>query len=356
MIFTDALFADGMKRTVDGYLTASVRAARTGIQIYSGAEVGKPEMAQVRVYRPEAEVFKKDAMASFTTIPVTVNHPPAAVTADNWREYAVGSTGEDIARDGDFIRVPIIVKDAAAIRQIESGKRQLSMGYACDLDWTAGTTADGLTYDAKQTNLIGNHLAIVDAARGGSFLTIDGDTAVAKFMMVDGLQVEVTDAAELAINKLLGTIKTVTDAATASAAKFTADLSTSAAKIATLDAEIATLKSAQLTGDKLDAAVAERAQLLADAKTIGGANIDLKGTNDDIKKRAVLVKLGDTYKDRDKAFFDAAFELQVAGLGNRDQVRDAIRGGTHVADGAKQVSDAHAAMVRSLTHPGEKAA
>ena len=45
------------RRTSDGYLVAMGKAARTGIQIYSGSEVGRPDLAQVRVYRPADEVF-----------------------------------------------------------------------------------------------------------------------------------------------------------------------------------------------------------------------------------------------------------------------------------------------------------
>ena len=47
-----------IRTTADGYLVATPRIARTGIQIYNGAEVGRPEMPQVRIYRPPEEVFR----------------------------------------------------------------------------------------------------------------------------------------------------------------------------------------------------------------------------------------------------------------------------------------------------------
>lgn len=59
MQFTDVVTVAGTRRRDDGYLGADARVARTGIQLYAGHEVGKPEMAVVRVYRPEGEVFSK---------------------------------------------------------------------------------------------------------------------------------------------------------------------------------------------------------------------------------------------------------------------------------------------------------
>jgi uncharacterized protein len=309
MNLTDALTVDGLKRTRDGYLTGSVRASRTGIQTYSGAEVGKPEMATVRVYRPESEVFKKDAMASFTTIPVTVDHPAIAVTADNWRQFAVGSTGEDIARDGDFIRVPIIVKDAAAIRQIENGKRQLSMGYTCDLKWETGTTDGGFTYDAIQTNLVGNHLAIVDQARGGPDLIIDGDTKHMKTVLIDGHSVEVSDAAEIAVKNLLDKFlaaDTARKTAETAVGTLTAQVSTKDGEIAALTKQVA---DGKMTPAQLDAAVAARVKVIDAAKRVFPAVVTDGKTEAEIKKSAVVSKLGDAAATMNDQAIDGAFAV-----------------------------------------------
>src|SRR5689334_20323368 len=99
---------DATKRTADGYLAASARVARTGIQIYTGRECGKPELDFVRVYRPESEVFKADAIKTFAHRPITDDHPHIPVTADNWQRLSKGHTGEEVVRDGKFIRVPML--------------------------------------------------------------------------------------------------------------------------------------------------------------------------------------------------------------------------------------------------------
>lgn len=176
MHFNDTVTLDGSRRTEDGFLTGNVRVARTGIQIYRGYEVGKPDMQEVRVYRPESEVFKRDALHSFAHRPVTIDHPSEMVNASNWKKYAVGQTGDDVLRDGNFVRVPMVLMDAAAIKAVEDGKKQLSMGYTCDLKWGDGVTPEGEKYDAMQVEIRGNHLAVVGAARGGDQLRIDGES------------------------------------------------------------------------------------------------------------------------------------------------------------------------------------
>src|SRR5688572_6543179 len=121
--------ASQVRETRDGYLVAFPRVARTGIQIYRGAEVGRPTTDSVRVYRPEDEVFHKDAMASATFRPITMNHPPEMVTADNWREHAVGQVAGDIARDGEYLRLSVMLMDREAVRDVKDGRRELSLGY-----------------------------------------------------------------------------------------------------------------------------------------------------------------------------------------------------------------------------------
>jgi hypothetical protein len=119
MQFTDAVTVAGTRRRDDGYLVADARIARTGIQTYHGSEVGKPNMAAVRVYRPGSEVFSEDTLKSAAHRPVTNDHPEEHVTSKNWKDYAVGQTGDEVTGEGIFIRVPLMVSDEAdaAIRK-----------------------------------------------------------------------------------------------------------------------------------------------------------------------------------------------------------------------------------------------
>lgn len=336
MLFTDKIALSGTRRTGDGYLVADARVARTGIQIYLGREVGRPEMEKVRVYRPEAEVFSDKALASFAHRPVTNDHPSEAVGARNWKKHSVGMTGGDIARDGEFVRVPMTVMDQVAIDAVEAGKRELSMGYACDLDFTAGTTPAGEAYDAVQTNIRGNHLAIVAAGRAGPQCRI-GDSWAAistkletpmKTLMVDGITVEMSDTAVQVVGKVLQQLSDA-KATVESQDKKIGELNTA---ISTKDGEIAVLKKqvedGKMTPAQIDAAVQARQSVIADAKAITGADVTADGKTDaDIRRAAVEAKLGDAAKGMDDAAIAGAFKALRASLGDADPVRGVIKDG-----------------------------
>lgn len=160
--------------TRDGYLKAFARIARTGVQDYKGSELGRPSLDKVKVYRPPEEVFAHDAMRSMAHRPLTLYHPRQDVTAKNWRQHSVGYTGDEVVRDGDHVRVPLMLCDQAAIDAVhKDGVKQLSVGYSADIEWAEGQTPAGEHYDAVQHDILGNHLAIVGEARGGEKLTLD---------------------------------------------------------------------------------------------------------------------------------------------------------------------------------------
>ncbi|WP_270374972.1 DUF2213 domain-containing protein [Marinicauda sp. Alg238-R41] len=317
----DTLTLDGVRKTADGYLAAEVRAARAGIQTYLGAEVdpsGKrfaPD-SQVRVYRPESEVFNKDSLHSFAHRPVTLDHPPEAVTADNWRRYAVGQTGDEVVRDGEFVRVPMVLMDAAAIKAVEAGSRQLSMGYSTELKFEDGLTPQGEAYDAVQTALSMNHLAVVRRARGGPDLKIgdvEGEPDMPdnlKTVAVDGLSVSTTDQGAQAIAKLQADRDAARTEATEAKDEHAKALAAKDADLAKKDAEIDDLKAKVLDAAAMDAAVQKRADLIDRARKVA-PKVETKGLTDAEIRKAVVtaVRGADAVKDKSDAYIDAAFDL-----------------------------------------------
>lgn len=322
----------GARITRDGYLVATPRVARTGIQQYAGYEVGKKDMKVVNVYRPEAEVFNKDAMAGLAFRPITDDHPSEPVTADNWKDLAVGTAGGDIARDGEFVRLPMSIMDAEVIQKVRDGKAQLSVGYTCDLKWEPGVTEDGQKYDAIQTNIRANHIAIVDFARGGDKLKIGDDQSRSGLngqdghhskekpmternlitMVVDGIGVEMTDTAQAVVKRHIAVLSDANDALTKSVQKLTDDLTALTTQHATdaathkkdieaKDAQIATLtkqlEDAKLTPAKLDALVKDRAGVVAKAKAVLGDKLVVDDKTDgEIRRQVVDAHMGDTAK------------------------------------------------------------
>lgn len=149
------------------------RLTRTGVFVYRN-----PDGSERREYRSPEEVGRADSLKSFRMIPVTNNHPPQMLNASNARNYMCGATGENVKFDGKWITAPIAVYDAALITDIKNGKTQLSNGYDCDLVMDAGVSPEGERYDARQTNIMGNHVAFVDDARAGKEAAIRMDAAV----------------------------------------------------------------------------------------------------------------------------------------------------------------------------------
>lgn len=159
------------RRTADGRLRVDGALTRSGVFVYRDGS-GKER----REYRAPDEVFAAHSLETFAAVPVTLDHPPVPVTAANAREYAVGLTGENVRRDGDHAVASLTVFDAAAVAAIEAGKRELSCGYEVDLVHESGVTPDGEHFDARQTNIRGNHVAIVDTGRAGPSAAIRMDS------------------------------------------------------------------------------------------------------------------------------------------------------------------------------------
>lgn len=160
-------------RRADGTMIAEARMTRTGVFTYR-----KADGTTRREYRSPDEVFRADSLASFRGVPVTNKHPPEMITAQNARKYTVGAVLDTPRRDGDYAVATIAVHDAATIAAMDAGKNQVSNGYDVDLIEEPGTSPDGERYDARQTNIVGNHFAIgLDNARAGSDAIVRMDDA-----------------------------------------------------------------------------------------------------------------------------------------------------------------------------------
>jgi hypothetical protein len=161
------------KKTPAGHLRVDAHLTRTGVFLYRN-----PDGSERHEYRPASEVHDPVSLASFELIPVTNDHPPVMVNAENAREYTVGATSEGVKADGDHVAARLVIMDAKAVADVEGGKVQISNGYSCDLDETPGVAPDGTHYDAVQRNIRGNHVAIVDVGRAGPTARIRMDAAV----------------------------------------------------------------------------------------------------------------------------------------------------------------------------------
>ena len=161
-------------RSPEGYLICrDVPINRTGVQDYLAGELGldgDPERT-VKVYRLPDDVFAPAALASFEGKDVTDNHPPEMLTAENQSAYSKGHL-EHVRRVGDNTVADLFIKDPVLASQVESGAmREVSCGYNCKFE----PYLDGY----RQTNIIGNHLAVVPRGRAGHDVAIHDAAAQA---------------------------------------------------------------------------------------------------------------------------------------------------------------------------------
>lgn len=119
-------------------------------------------------------LFDADHLDSVGLSPVTLGHPSVKVTPENYKDFAVGTTGNTVFahHDKGLIEVVHLIGDKEAIEAVESGKiRQLSMGYDCQTK----PRSDGRFDQVKR---IGNHVALVELARGGKELSLKMDGVI----------------------------------------------------------------------------------------------------------------------------------------------------------------------------------
>jgi hypothetical protein len=386
MFFADKLTLDAPRKTSDGYMVVRAKAARTGVYQYTGSEVdpknehGLRDQALVNVLRDEETVFDKKTVHSFIGKPVTIDHPREAVTADNWKDHASGVIMGAL-RDGEYQAFDLLITDKAAIEAVDSGKRELSNGYAADLAFGDFKAVDGTVCQARQVSIRGNHVALVDRGRAGPECRIadaarctslpadvfelltdertysdgaephktapdnptlhDGDLKMPHTLMIDGFQVpNVSDEAKAAIEKLQGQVKDE---------KARAD--TAEGQVATLTTDKGKLEGEKVGLEKqlkdatdpatLQAAAASRAALINKAISVS-PNIVTDGKSDaEIRKEVVNAQFGDDAKDFDDAKIEGAFLSLTRAAPGADPVRDALRTGvrTNTNDSGASVRD-----------------
>lgn len=160
-----------MKTTPEGFLICyNVPIARTGMQQYLGSEIGiADENGKLfKVTRTEEEVFSPATLASFEGKPVTNDHPSEDVAPDNYAYYSKGHATNIRRGEGkysDTIMADLIICEKQAIEDVMNGKREISCGYECIYE----ITESGEIY---QSNIRGNHIAIVDRGRAGPRVSI----------------------------------------------------------------------------------------------------------------------------------------------------------------------------------------
>lgn len=148
--------------TKDGFLVVPATLSKLGVFDYHNKELGKDGEGIQRLARTEKSLFTDETIRSFENAPITIGHPDDDVTAENWKQLAVGSM-RNVRRDGEHLAGEAWIYDANAIKQIQQfGINELSCGYRCDI---LPSQEQGV--DFEMAPMIGNHIAIVADGRCG---------------------------------------------------------------------------------------------------------------------------------------------------------------------------------------------
>ncbi len=154
--------------TDEGYLVDHPILTSVGIFEYTN-----PDGSIRRELRLPKYVFDEKSLNSYRGKPIIITHEAGAVDKTNVDEEQIGTILSDGIPDGDDVRAEIIIHNTDAMEKC--GLRELSLGYNLDLVEESGEW-NGEPYDAIQTNIVINHLALVACARAGeqARLNIDG--------------------------------------------------------------------------------------------------------------------------------------------------------------------------------------
>lgn len=306
--------------TQNGYLKAKARLARVGVLNYLGAELGltgEDASKIIKVYKPADVILGH--MQDYNGLDITFQHPKEYISPKNYRNsnVVVGVvTSNGMIDEGykDYVTCDILIKDEDAIKYVNAGCVEMSLGATSSLSFTKGKTPDGLDYDAIVTSQKLNHVAIVPSGRAGSVARIldsnpfGGDTMDEKEKEVQSLK---TEKAELE--------KQLKDAK---------DMLAEAQKVAEQEqarADALEIKVKQATDEQKlkDEAAKVEAQIkdsvnavlkaLDDARTLAGKDF----TCDEYNVRAIKVKAINTVdssmdlKDKSDVYIDGVFDTLI---------------------------------------------
>ena len=302
----------------NGFMRVTGKAARTGVYQYLASELGLTDREPneiVNVYRPHDEVFNVDSLSSYANVDVTNDHPSEMVDATTFKSVSVGHV-IDAVESGDFVDVTLIIKDDAAIRDVQSGKAQLSPGYTAVYVAEKGVSPQGEHYDFKQTSIDINHVAIVKRGRGGDQVRINDNqpgvqTMTVKVTLDSGRTVEVENEA------------------TATLVNDSIERLTQQAKDAEMKAEKAEAKADKAEEDlekerkkSDDSAIALRVKEIAEAQTsarrIAGDSFTCDSVNSIEIKRAALSTVRDSidWAAKSESYVEAAFDMAIESASN----------------------------------------
>lgn len=172
--------------------------SRVGVFDYLGKQIdvdkslGLDPNRIYKVFRPGGELFHSSALESFEGIPFIDEHEMLGEGFTPVEKRPSHGTIMNVRPSMDLpdtLIADIKIYTRTMKKKIESGKKGLSLGYYCKYIPEMGVYK-GQTYDFVQTNLRGNHIALVDRPRNDVYVC---DCAIVDVVTFDSLPEEITE-------------------------------------------------------------------------------------------------------------------------------------------------------------------
>lgn len=266
--FTPTKISENITETPEGFLVCiGVPIARTGEMLYGETELPLEgdDKGRIVISRSEDEVFRPETMASFEGKPITITHPKDFVTPESWKHLAKGTMQNVRRGEGDLsdsLIADLLITDKDAINLVKNGLREVSCGY--DADYTQ--VEEGR---ANQTNIVGNHLALVDKGRAGSTYAINDHQGKVTKMGLKEIKSKVTTIFARAQDEAMKAVDEATEAAVDDSAKQTRQDPSSGKPASATDAMKAYDEMKAMVGD-MSTKIGDLASKLAAMKVVSG--------------------------------------------------------------------------------------
>lgn len=198
MFFTDVQITT-RARTRDGMLRAKAILTRAGDFEYDAKELGlKDVTGRVILERPVTTLTDPETLRTVRGAPLTIDHPADNVTPGNWKKVVVGNVVGEPEIRGDHLYADLLIGDQTAIDELESGKKELSLGYAFPVE---RISRNGVKY-RLDSGLVINHVAIVEAGRAGPGVRVLDKQKGDSTMTEEQVKQVATDAAKSVLDSL----------------------------------------------------------------------------------------------------------------------------------------------------------
>lgn len=128
--------------------------------IIDGVEIEKDKLYKVYISPEELEKSKD----TFIGKPIVNNHQWLGKEGENAKDYQEGSLGENLFIKGNLLMSPMFFNNLKTVEEIQNNEKvELSASYSNKLK-----KSNNKDYDFIATDIVGNHIALVEKGRCGS--------------------------------------------------------------------------------------------------------------------------------------------------------------------------------------------